>query len=185
VTRALVSARRSVGAPARWVERLLPEPGPRRLAARVLAGAAAVLLVAVVALTVLTVRDSRIERARAEGTTAVLALTPRLLTYDYRTLADDAARAQAAVTGAFAEQYRQYADQMLAPNAKEQNFVTKATVRNSAVVSADTDQVVVLVFLDQATTSKALTAPRLDNVGVRVTATDVDGKWLISQLDRL
>jgi hypothetical protein len=54
-----------------------------------------------------------------------------------------------------------------------------------AAARADTDQVVVLVFLDQATTSKALTAPRLDNVGVRVTATDVDGKWLISQLDRL
>lgn len=63
--------------------------------------------------------------------------------------------------------------------------MTKATVRNGAVVSADTDQVVMLVYLDQATTSKALTAPRLDNVGVRVTVSDVDGKWLVSQLDRL
>ena len=185
MTRAMSAVWRFIGAPLRWVDRLLPASRTRLLATRILAGTAVALLVLVVALAVLTVRDSRVERARAEGSAAALELTPRLLTYDYRSLADDAARAQAAVTGAFADQYRQYADQLLAPNAKEQNFVTKATVRNGAVVSAETDKVVVLVFLDQATTSKALTAPRLDNVGVRVTVSDVDGKWLVSQLDRL
>lgn len=172
-------------APGRWVDRLLPDGRSRALALRSLAVAAGVLAVAAIVLTVLTVRDSRTEAARIQGIAAAVELTPRLLSYDYRSLADDKARAEAAITGDFAAQYAQFTGQILSPNAAGQNFVTKATVRDAAQVSWSADEVVAVLFLDQATTSKALTAPRLDNVGVRVTLRDVDGTWLISGLDRL
>lgn len=172
-------------APARWVDRLLPDRRSRSLAVRVLIAAAAVLVVAVGTLSVMAVHESRIDSARIYGLSAAVDLTPKLLTYDYRTLDADAAEAQASITGDFAGQYKDYFAQLLSPNAKAQQFVSKATVRAASEVSATADQVVALIYLDQATTSKALTAPRLDNSGVRVTVTEVGGRWLISKLDRL
>jgi len=123
--------------------------------------------------------------ARTDGLAAAMRLTPELLTYDYRTLPADAARAQAATTGAFGDQYRSLIDRSVKPNAPGQQLVTKATARDSAVLSASRDQVVALVFLSQVTTSTNLTAPRLDSSGVRVILHQIHGQWLIAGLDRL
>ncbi len=174
MTGPLGRVRTAVTAPGRWVDGALPDSRSRTRALRIGAIVAAVLLVAVGVLGVLAVRDSRTAAARADGLAAAAELTPRLLTYDFRSLADE-----------FAGQYGSFADQILSPNAAAQKFQTKATVRNYAVISASTDELVALLFLDQATNSKALTAPRLDNAGVRVTMREVDGKWLVAGMDRL
>jgi Mce-associated membrane protein len=53
------------------------------------------------------------------------------------------------------------------------------------VVSADPVRVVAMLYLSQVTTSTSLAAPRLDNSSVRVTLTEVDGRWLVAGLDRV
>lgn len=123
--------------------------------------------------------------ARSDGLAAATELTERLFTYDYRSLPADIARAESATTGGFAVDYRDTVAHTVAPNAADQHLVTRATVRHAAVVSAAPDRVIALVFLSQITTSTKLTAPRLDNSGVRVTLDRVDGTWLIAGLDRV
>lgn len=174
-----------VTAPVRLVDRRLPGRASRTRALRSMAVVLGVLLVAAGVLTGLAVRDTRAEAARLAGMAAAIELTPRLLTYDYRSLEDDKTRAREATTGDFTTQYDQLAEKILSPNAGAQHFVTKATVRDAAQISWSGDEVVTLLFLDQATSSKALTAPRLDNAGVRVTVREVDGRWLIAGMDRL
>lgn len=166
----------------------------RRVGQGWLAGAAAVpallvLLAALLAVGGLLVwqlhRASATASARSDGLAAATELTPRLLTYDYRSLPADIARAESATTGGFTTDYRDTVARTVTPHAAEQQLVTHATVRRASVVSADSDEVVALVFLSQVTTSTKLTAPRLDNSGVRVRLSRIGGTWSVAALDRV
>jgi Mce-associated membrane protein len=178
-------ARRLVGAPARLVDSRLPPGRTRSLVTAALGTLVVGLLVAVLVLGRQHLRDGRIAAAREAGLAAAVELTPLLLTYDHRTLAADTERAEASTTGEFAGQYRELIRASIAPNAGALRLVTKAEVRESSLVTAEDGRVVALLFLSQVTTSSDLTAPRLDSSGVRVTVTEVDGRWLISGLDRV
>jgi Mce-associated membrane protein len=178
--------RRVLGAPARLVDRRLRPGGRARpVATAVLGLLVAGLLVGVAGLGWTRVQDDRTVTAREAGMRAAVELTPLLLTYDHRTLTEDTGRAEAATTGEFAGQYRELIRTSVAPNAGALQLVTRAEVRDSSLVSAEPGQVVALLFLSQVTTSRELTAPRLDSSGVRVTVTEVDGRWLVSRLDRV
>jgi Mce-associated membrane protein len=183
--RLAAATRRALGAPARLVDRRLPPGRSRTVAIGVLGVLAAGLLAAAAVLGWSLADQGRIASARSAGLAAAVELTPQLLTYDYRTLPADTGRAEAATTGDFGSQYRALIEKTVGPNAGELQFVSKAEVRDSSVVSATPGGVVALIFISQVTTSKNLTAPRLDSSGVRVTMSEVDGRWLISKLDRV
>lgn len=160
--------------------------GGPRVSRPVVLIAAAVLLVAAVA--VLGVRgwmQHGADRARTEGLAAAVALVPAVLGVDHRKLAEQTAAAQAASTGEFAREYRELVERDLVPHAAEQQFVTTVEVRDAAVVSAEPDRLVALLFLSQSTTSTELPAQRLDSSSVRVTLDEVDGRWLVGELERL
>jgi len=128
------------------------------------------------------------QHARAEAMTAAVHAAGDVLSYDYRTLDHDVARAQADATGLFARQYRQTADSLKKQAAKNRAIV-QATPGTPGVVTASADEVVVLVFVDQASVhqfpgSKAPTT-RIDQSRVRMTMTRVGDKWLVSQLAAL
>ncbi len=57
-----------------------------------------------------------------------------------------------------------------------------AEVAASSVVRAAENQVVVLLFVDQTTTSTRLEGPKVDLNRVRLTMTRVDGDWLVSEV---
>jgi Mce-associated membrane protein len=165
--------------------RIRSAPPPRRWPRMILL-AGVVLSAAAVVVTGLQWRTAmQTEAARVDALAAAVDLTPRLLTYDYRTLPAEAAQAQAATTGDFAKEYSTLVAQYLTPNAQRQQFVTQVTVRDKSVVSADPVRVVAMLYLSQVTTSTSLAAPRLDNSSVRVTLTEVDGRWLVAGLDRV
>jgi Mce-associated membrane protein len=130
-------------------------------------------------------RASAAASARSDGLAAATELTPRLLTYDYRSLPTDIARAESATTGRFAIDYRDTVARTVALHAADQHLVTRATARRASVVSASSDELVALVFLSQVTTSTKLTASRLDNSGVRVRLSRIGGTWLIAALERV
>jgi Mce-associated membrane protein len=110
---------------------------------------------------------------------------PTILSYDYRSIASDIAKAKADTTGVFAHQYATSADKLLS-QAKQVKAIVQATVGSAGVVSAGTDNVVVLLFVDQATVRQAPgnSSPqtRIDQDRVLATMTNVGGKWLVSAL---
>ena len=92
-----------------------------------------------------------------------------ILSYDYRHLDADFAAARKALTGSFASDYRATTSKMVRPGAEQYHVVVKAEVAAESVVSATADQVVVLLFVNQTTTSTRLDGPRVDLNRVRLT----------------
>ncbi len=71
------------------------------------------------------------------------------------------------------------------PSAEEVKAVVTAEVASSSVVRAAENQVVVLLFVDQTTTSTRLEGPKVDLNRVRMTMTRVGQQWLVSGVDAL
>lgn len=117
------------------------------------------LLVAVLALTaavlahaVLTAftelrRLQDTQQAAEEALAAARSYAPDLMSYDYRTVEEDLARALGHTTGELAERYRRL-QTTLAAQARRQRAVQQATVLAAAVESATPDRVRVLLVLD-------------------------------------
>lgn len=126
--------------------------------------------------------------ARAAALPAATRAAHDLLSYDYRSMQADIAQAKAETTGLFSSQYAGTARQ-LAAQAQQLHAIVQASTNAPSVVSATANQVVVLVFVDQASVRKSATekAPvtRIDQSRVRLTMTNVHGHWLVSQLAAL
>ena len=128
------------------------------------------------------------EQARTAAAAAAKQAVEDVLSYDYRTVDDDITRARSEATGEFAAQYAASAER-LADQAQQSRAIVQATASAPAVVAAAGDQVVVLLFVDQASVKQLKDAEspstRIDRSRVRVTMSRVDGRWLISQLAAL
>ena len=126
--------------------------------------------------------------ARHDALHAATTAAHDLLSYDYRSLDTDIARAKGETTGAFAQQYAETAGKLL-DQAKQLKAIVQASVGSPAVVSARGDTVVVLVFVDQASVKQlpgqAKPTTRIDQSRVQLTMTKVGGRWLVSALSAL
>ncbi len=60
-----------------------------------------------------------------------------------------------------------------------------AEVVSSSVVRASENRVVLLLFVDQTTTSTRLEGPKVDLNRVRMTLSRTGGQWLVSGVDAL
>ncbi|MBV9871880.1 MAG: hypothetical protein JO214_14785 [Frankiaceae bacterium] len=111
-----------------------------------------------------------------------------ILSYDYRSLDADIKAAKADLTGEFAKEYAASAPRLLT-EAGQLKAIVQATVGFSGVVSATPDDVVVLLFVDQATVRQnpgsSVPTTRIDQSRVRVTMTRVGDRWLVSSLNAL
>ena len=139
----------------------------------------------------LLVRDrSRpsLDRVRVTAVAAARQAVRDILSYDYRNLRADIAKAKSETTGLFAKQYAGSADTLLA-QASQLRAIVQATPSSAGVVSASEDEVVVLVFVDQASVKQQAgqktPTTRIDQSRVRMTMTKVRGKWKVSQLAAL
>lgn len=151
-----------------------------------------VVLVAVVALlltaSTLTLRAraaQRTERARTAALTAAESDAADLLSYDYRHLGRDFARARGELTGRFARDYRRTTKTVVRPTARQVKAVVTADVVASSVERASQNEVVVLLFVNQTTTSTRVDGPRVDLNRVRMTMRRVDRRWLVSKVSAL
>ena len=163
-------------------------PRPARPGGLVLVVAAAlvVALVATAALLVVRARgDERVEQARSAAMAAGERHAVTLLSYDHRHLDRDFARAEAVLTGSFADDYAQTTEKVVRPTAEQVKAVVTAEVVSSSVVRASENRVVLLLFVDQTTTSTRLDGPKVDLNRVRMTLTRTGGQWLVSAVDAL
>lgn len=109
--------------------------------------------------------------------------TVALLSYKPETLDQDFAAAKTHLTGDFLNYYNDFTQQIVTPAAKQKSVTTQAQVASAAVSELHPNSAVVLVFVDQSTTSKDRPEPAMASSTVMVSMTKVDGKWLITKFD--
>ncbi|QRY50851.1 twin-arginine translocation pathway signal [Mycolicibacterium septicum] len=115
-------------------------------------------------------------KAASEGTTALLTYAPDSLDRDF-------SAAKSHLTGDFLSYYTQFTQEIVAPAAKQKSVKTTAAVVRSAVSEIHPDSAVVLVFVNQATTSAENPNGSFAASAVKVGMHKIDGNWLISSFD--
>jgi len=115
-------------------------------------------------------------KAASDGSIALLSYSPDSLDKDF-------AAAKTHLTGDFLDYYTQFAHDIVTPAAQQKAVKTSATVVRSAVSDLNPDSAVVLLFLNQTTTSKENPAGSFTASSVKVGLTKVNGAWLISAFD--
>lgn len=174
---------------------------PRRAAsaarrAIVTAALVVALIAAVVVGAILAVQYRnaiRTDHARAAAIAAAERAAPVIFSYDYRHLDQDFSKAEAYLTGPFRDQYTKTTQTVVKPTALQYHGVVQAVVAKPAngsaaavsVVSATPDQVVVLTFVDQSTTSTRVSGTQVDQNRVLLTLTHTSQGWLVSAVDAL
>ena len=116
---------------------------------------------------------SAVDAAR-DGTVALLSYKPDTLNQDF-------AAAKSHLTGDFLNYYDQFTQQIVTPAAKEKALTTTAQVVGAAASDVQPNSAVVLLFVNQATTSKDRPDPAMASSSVLVSLTKVHGKWLITK----
>ena len=114
--------------------------------------------------------------AASDGTVALLSYSPESLDKDFTA-------AKSHLSGDFLAYYSQFTEQIVAPAAREKSLKTTAHVMGAAASELHPDSAVVLVFVDQSTTSKDRPDPSMSSSSVLVSVTRVKGNWLITKFD--
>jgi Mce-associated membrane protein len=122
-----------------------------------------------------------VEDARHDGLQAARNAARVVFSYDYRHLDKDFAAGKALTTGAFAEQYGTTTPKLVEV-AKTYKAVVVADVSDAAVISATESKVVVLVFVNQQSTSTLAAAPKITQSRVTMTVQHRGGRWLVSDV---
>ena len=112
--------------------------------------------------------------AASDGTTA-------LLSYSAESLDKDFAAARSHLAGDFLSYYDQFSQQSVAPVAKQKSMKTTAKVTGAAVSELHPDSAVVLIFVDQVTTTKDSPQPSVAVSSVLVRMNRINGNWLITK----
>ncbi|WP_437339800.1 hypothetical protein [Mycobacterium asiaticum] len=115
-------------------------------------------------------------KAASEGTVALLSYSPESLDKDF-------ANAKLHLSGDFLSYYNQFTEQIVAPAAKQKSLKTTAHVIRAAVSELHPDSAVVLVYVDQSTTSKDKPDPSMSASSVLVSMIRSHGTWLITKFD--
>ncbi len=119
---------------------------------------------------------SAVVNAASDGTVALLSYSPDTLDKDF-------AAAKSHLSGDFLSYYNQFTEQIVAPAAKQKSLKTNARVLGAAVQELHPNSAVVLVLVDQATTSKDNPDPSMASSSVLVSLSRVNGAWLITKFD--
>jgi Mce-associated membrane protein len=128
------------------------------------------------------------EAAGVEAMAAARAMAPDLLSYDYRTIEGDLARATGHTTGELTKHYRELTASLV-PKAKAQKMVQTTAVADAAVESAEDDRVEVLLFVNTGTvkeiTGQAEPQQQVSRSRARFVMVRGDSGWLVAELSTL
>lgn len=107
-----------------------------------------------------------------------------VLSYGYKTIDADQAKARAVTAGTCREEYDAVMAQVV-PRAVKMKLSLKATVRATSLVSLRPNEAVALIFVNaERTSAKNGTQPQTPN-RVVMTMTRQDGDWIVTKLDGL
>lgn len=117
-----------------------------------------------------------VTKAAADGVVALLSYAPDSLSRDIED-------AKLHVTNDFQGSLKQFTEQVVAPAAQRGQLTTTVQVIRVAVAELHPTSAVVLLFINQKTTSKQKPEPVKTTSCVRIGMTYVDSTWLISKFD--
>jgi Mce-associated membrane protein len=158
---------------------------PLRLSLPVTAVLGVVLVLALAAAVtfgVLLQHRAATDRAGQQALATAKAYAVTVTTYDYQNLDRNFADVLDGATGEFKDQYSG-ASQTLRQLIANAKATAKGTVLGAGISSASTDQVEVVVFVDQSITNAATAQPRIDRNRVLMTLTPHAGRWLVTKLE--
>ena len=121
------------------------------------------------------VEQSAVNAAR-DGTVALLSYKPDTLNQDFEA-------AKSHLSGDFRNYYEQFTKDVITPAAQSKGVTTAAQVVGAAPTELHRDSAVVLVFVNQATTSKERPDPSMASSSVLVSLARQHGDWLIVKFD--
>ncbi|TYB52802.1 hypothetical protein FXF51_50525 [Nonomuraea sp. PA05] len=131
-------------------------------------------------------RDS--DAAGREAVVAARKVAPDLLSYDYRTVEEDLARAGTFTTGELTGHYKDLA-KTLVPKAKEEKIVQNVAVAGAGVERAEPDRVEVLLFVNTGTVKeipgKEGVQQEFTQNRARFVMVRQDSRWLVAGLSTL
>lgn len=127
-------------------------------------------------------QDVATEQARTDAVKAAGEQAVAMLSYDYNKVDDQLAAAADGLTGSFRDDYKKLANEVIAPGAKEKKLTVQVSVQGGAPVSASPDDAVVLLYLNQITTSADAPDAATTGSRVRMEMQKVDGRWLTERL---
>lgn len=174
--------------------RRLQISGPRRAVVTAVLSVGVATVLAAATILGVQYRDAvRTDHARTAAVAAAEKAAPVIFSYDYRHLDQDFAKAEALLTGSFRDQYAKTTQTVVKPTALQYQGVVQALVAKPSdggapavsVVSASPDQVVVLAFIDQSTTSTRVSGTKVDQNRVLLTLTHTAQGWLVSAVNAL
>ena len=115
-------------------------------------------------------------RSASEGTVALLSYAPESLDKDF-------AAARSHLSGDFLSYYNDLSQRIIAPAAKRKSLTTSARVVAAALSELRPDSAVVLLYVDQTTTSSDSPDPTISTKSAMVRMARVNGNWLIVKFD--
>lgn len=131
--------------------------------------------------------DEQVDAGQEASAAAERAL-PFVLSYDYRQLPADKARAVRYLSPRYQKEYTATFDKLIASTdgrpgpAKQTSAVVKATVRSVGVVDSESDVAKVIVFIDQATTKNGGT-PKFSLNRLTVSMVRSGNSWLVDNIN--
>jgi Mce-associated membrane protein len=117
-----------------------------------------------------------VAKAASDGTIALMSYTPETLDRDF-------ASARSHLSGGFLDYYNHFTEQIIAPAARQKSLKTSAHVKGAAVSKLQPDSALVLVLVDQTTTSKDNPEPSTAASSVLVSMVRVNSQWLITKFE--
>ncbi|MBF6332662.1 h domain protein [Nocardia transvalensis] len=126
--------------------------------------------------------DRQAEQARADSVAAARRTVQAMFSYDFHTVDTELPKVGDNLTPDFRKDYLKLVDEVIVKGAKEKELNVQANTQASGVVSADRSHAVVLLYLNQITTSKDSPQGTVTPSRVRVILDKDDGHWLVSQV---
>lgn len=164
--------------------RWLRAPRPRwlrwRTVVAVAGGVAALTGLGVLGWTVW--HQHQISRAAHDAQQTAVAYAQTLTSIDSSKIDENFTAVLNGATGDFKDMYTQ-ASVQLRQLLLDNKASAHGVVVDSAVQSATSDKVVVLLFVDQSVTNANVPDPRIDRSRVKMTMTHVDGSWRASKVE--
>lgn len=120
----------------------------------------------------------------AAATAAAKTDIGQILSYSYKTQKQDVAEGLSESTGQFKGQFTTTLEPVLqSSDMTKQQIVNKALTPVAAPLRSSGDQVVVMVFLVQQTTSKSNPKGQTSSSEILATMQKVNGKWLVEEFE--
>lgn len=147
--------------------------------------AGAVALAAVIVMGVNGFRywnDREAEQARQDAAAAASRTVATMFSYEFGTVDTELPKAADNLSADFRADYLKLITEAIAPGAKDKQLTVQATTQAAGIVSAENDRAVVLLYLNQITTSKDSPQGTTTGSRVRVTVDKTDGRWLVDSV---